>query len=73
MSLSDAAGWADIVMHKLLISVEEIYDTGQHRAKIASIIKRLTTIKTEFVNMKYGKFHQAEFYWSLYVLIDFIV
>ena len=60
------SGWADIIMNKLFVSIEEIHNTGSHRSKIAAIIKRLTTIKREFGNMKYGKFQQAEVYQSLY-------
>ena len=62
------SGWADIIMNKVWISVEEIHDTGESRTKIASIIKRLTTIKRMFGNMKYGKFQQAEIYASLYFM-----
>ena len=52
---------------------EQITDLGRrdlwHRtAQSKNCInnKRLTTIKTEFGNMKYGKFQQAEVYGSLY-------
>ena len=59
------SGWADTVMNKVWISIEEIHDSGTHRKRIANIIKRLTTIKNMFGNLKYGKFQQADIYTRL--------
>jgi len=69
ISLDDMdSNWGDIIMNKTWISVEEIHDTGSARNKIAAIIKRLTTIKRMFGNMKYGKFQQAEIYAALFFM-----
>ena len=66
IDLSDLeTGWGDIIINKLWISIEEIHNTGNPRKRIANIIKRLTTVKRMFGNMKYGKFVQAEVYASL--------
>ena len=66
IDLSDLeTGWGDIIINKLWISIEEIHNTGNPRKRIANIIKRLTTVKRMFGNMKYGKFVQADVYASL--------